>query len=159
MAQSQYAQISDITSLSLTPQAAARFGEAAITAALQASSSRADAYLVSQYTLPLATDPQGWDMQLTRAVCNWAAFDLYRQYGLNPSAPDFGALKSLAEDATVFMEAIKEKKLTPLYVDSGSVAPGADEGGNFVISSAPVGFTERGLGGNDSLDGNPRGLP
>ncbi len=156
MTQSQYASTAQLASLSLTPQAAQRYGEPAMTAALQAASSRADSYLNSQFTLPLTA----WDMQLVRVVCDMAAFDLARQYGLNPNAPDFGAIKSLFDGSIEWLNQIREHKLTPLYEDSGSGdEPGADEGGPFIISDAPVGFTGRGQFSNDSDDGNPRGLP
>ena len=158
MAQSQYAQVSDIKSLSMTPQAAQRFGDASINAALQAASSRADSYLASQFTLPLLTDPQGWDMALTRCVCDLAAFDLYRQYGLNPNAPDYGALKALYDDAIAWLVMVRDKKIFPQYVDSGEDL-GTPEAGPFVISDAPVGFTSRGVTDSDSDDGLPRGLP
>jgi phage gp36-like protein len=154
--QSQYATTAQLASLSLTPQAAARYGEAAMNASLQAASSRADTYLTSQFTLPLTS----WDMQLTRVVCDMAAFDLARQYGLNPSAPDFKAIESLFNGSIDWLVQVREHKLTPLYEDSGSGdSPGSDEGGPFIISDAPVGFTGRGQNFNDSDDGNPRGLP
>ncbi len=145
--QSQYAQVSDITSLSLTPQAAARFGDTAITAQLQAASSTADSYLASQFTLPLQTDPQGWDMQLTRCVCAIAAFNLYRQYGLNPNSPDFPALRSLYDDAVGWLELVRDEKLTPQYVDSGGTPGNTEEGGPFVITATTRGYSERGLSG------------
>ena len=145
--QSQYATASDISTLSLTPQAAARFGETAINAQLQAASSTADSYLASQFTLPLQTSPQGWDMQLTRAVCAIAAFNLYRQYGLNPNAPDFGAIKSLYDDAIGWLEQVRDEELTPQYVDSGGSPGNVEEGGSFVITATTRGYSERGMNG------------
>ncbi len=143
--QSQYAQISDISTLSLTPQAAARFGDAALTAQLQAASSTADSYLASQFTLPLQTDPQGWDMQLTRCVCAIAAFNLYRQFGLNPAAPDFGAIKSLHDTALEWLEQVRDEELTPQYVDSAGTPGNVEGGGPFVITATTRGYSERGM--------------
>ncbi len=145
--QSQYAQVSDITSLALTPQAAARFGDTAITAQLQAASSTADSYLASAFVLPLQTDPQGWDMQLTRCVCAIAAFNLYRQFGINPNSPDFPALRSLYDDAIGWLEEVRDEEIVPQYVDSEGTPGNVEEGGPFVITATSRGYSERGLSG------------
>lgn len=146
--QSQYATATDITSLSLTPQAANRYGATAINAALQAASSRADSYLASAFVLPLQVTPQGWDMQLTRCVCDMAAFDLARQYGLNPNAPDFAAIRSLYDGAVSWLEQVRDKKLTPQYVDSEGTPDNVEEGGPFVITATQRGYSERGITNN-----------
>ncbi len=143
-----YAQPSDLSALSLTPQQAARFGETAMSASLQAASSLADVYLASQFTLPLQTDPQGWDMQLTRVVCDIAAFNLYRQFGMNPSAPDFGAVKSLYDNAMDWLKQVAVKSLSPQYVDSGGSPGDVEEGGPFVITATQRGYSERGITNN-----------
>ncbi len=144
-AQSQYAQASDLTSLALTPAAAARFSASAINAQLQAASSLVDSYIVSQFTLPLQTDPQGWDMSLTRSVCIIAAYLLYVQYGFNPSASADQLIVERYKSELEWLTQIRDKKIFPQWVDSGSTAVGSDEGGPFVISDEPVGFTGRGL--------------
>lgn len=137
--QSQYAQEADFTSLSVSAQQAARFGPVSIVAALKAASSRADSYLASAFVLPLTS----WDMQLTRVVCDMAAFDLYRQYGLNPSAPDFKALESLYAAAIEWLALVRDGKLTPQYEDSGGSPSNMEEGGPFVITATQRGWSER----------------
>lgn len=144
MAQSQYASPADITALSLTPQASARFGPIAVNAALQAASSRADVYLASAFILPLVS----WDMQLTRCVCDLAAFDLYRQYGLNPAAPDFAAIKSLYDGAILFLEQVRDGKLTPQWEDSAGSPTNVEEGGPFVVTATTRGYSERDITSN-----------
>ncbi len=141
VAQSQYATTAQLSSLSLTPQAAARYGEPAMNAALQAASSRADVYLASQFTLPLVS----WDMQLTRCICDMAAFDLARQYGLNPAAPDFGAIKSLFDGSIEFLILVRDEKLTPQWEDSDGSPGNVEEGGPFVLTATSRGYSERGL--------------
>lgn len=142
--QSQYAQASDLSSLALTPAAAQRFGVIAMNAQLQAASSIADSYIVSQFTLPLQVDPQGWDMSLTMAVCNIAAYLLYVQYGFNPSAPADQFIADRYKSAILWLEQIRDKVIFPQWIDSGTTATGNDEGGPFVLSDPPVGFTNRG---------------
>ena len=139
VAQSQYASTAQLASLSLTPQAAARYGEPSMMSALQAASSRADTYLASQFTLPLVS----WDMQLTRVVCDMAAFDLARQYGLNPAAPDFKAIESLFEGAMAWLQQVRTQEITPQYEDSGGSPDNVEEGGPFVITSTTRGYSER----------------
>lgn len=150
MAQSQYAFKDDLTSLSITAAAATRFGDPAINAQLQAASSVADSYIASQFTLPLETSPPGWDMSLTRAVCDIAAYFLYCQFGFNPNAPQDALIKARYEMAIAWLTQIKDKKIFPQWVDAGNAPVGADEGGPFVISSPPVGFTDRGIVTNDN---------
>lgn len=144
VAQSQYASTAQLASLSLTPQAAARYGDVAMNAALQAASSRADSYLASQFTLPLTS----WDMQLTRVVCDMAAFDLARQYGLNPAAPDFNALKSLFDGSLAWLEQVRTHALTPQYEDSDGSPTNVEEGGPFVITATSRGYSEREISTN-----------
>lgn len=143
--QSQYAQKQDLVTLAITPAAAVRFGDAAIEAQLQAASSVCDSYIVSQFTLPLVADPQGWDMSLTRATCDIAAYFLYCQYGFNPNQPQDQLIQKKYEMAIAWLGQIQQKQIFPQWVDSGTTPVGQDEGGPFVISDAPKGFTDRGL--------------
>src|SRR5678810_1386593 len=113
MAQSQYAELADIKLLAITSQAADRFGTPAINAALQAASSEADSYIASQFTLPLITSPQGWDMSLTIAVCNIAAYRLYSQFGFNPNAPADQLIVNRYKDAIAWLGQIRDEKIFP----------------------------------------------
>lgn len=142
MAQSQYAEKSDFTSLAVTPAAAARFSDPVIEAQLQAASSIADSYIVSQFTLPLTE----WDMSLTTAVCNIAAYRCYSQYGFNPNVGNVDEwIVKRYEDAIAWLVQIRDKQIFPQWTDSGTVPTGTDEGGAWVISDPPKGFTDRGI--------------
>ncbi len=156
MAQSQYAQPSDLTALALSPAAAARFGQTAISAQLQAASSLIDSYIVSQFTLPLQTDPQGWDMSLTRSTCNIAAYLLYVQFGFNPSTPADQAIVARYNSEISWLEQVRDKKLFPVWVDSSGSATVTEEAGPYIISDPPVGFTQRGVtdGGGNGWNNN-----
>ncbi len=109
-------------------------------AALQAASSRADSYLASSFTLPLTS----WDMQLTRVVCDMAAFDLARQYGMNPAASDFLALKSLWDGSVEWLVLVRDEKITPQYEDSAGSPENVEEGGAAVITATTRGYSDRG---------------
>lgn len=143
--QSQYAQETDLISLSITQAAGQRFGSIAITAALQAASSIADSYLASQFVLPLQTSPRGWDMSLTLATCNIAAYLLYVQFGFNPNSPVDKLIESRYLAAIEWLKTISEKKVEPQWTDSSGSTGTSPAAGPFVISDAPVGFTSRGL--------------
>lgn len=137
----------------VTPAVRQRWGDAAITAQLQAASSIADSYLSSQYTLPLKTSPQGWDMSLTMAVCNIAAYLLYCQYGFNPGSSQPDKLIQLRyDDAIKWFAQIRDEEVHPQWVDSSTTVP---EAGPYVISDPPVGFTGRGV--VNGVCGNPWG--
>lgn len=154
MAQSQYATTSQIQQLALTPAAYARFEASSpgcVTAAIQAASSIADAALTSQFVMPLQASPQGWDMALTMYVCWIAAYELYFQFGFNPSSPDWQIFTNRREEAMKWFDGVGKKTITPNYVDSSGSAVGADAAGDFVISDAPVGFTDRGVTETTSL--------
>lgn len=157
MAQSQYGQISDLQTLSITAAAGARFGNTAMTAALQAASSLADSYLVSQFTLPLAASPQGWDMSLTLHVCNVAAWILWNQYGYNPATGADELVAKRYESAIDWLKQISDKKIFPQFVDSSESSDGTPNEGAFIISDDPVGFTSRGISGTCSTSFDPWG--
>lgn len=157
MTQSQYAQISDLTSLSITSADGVRFGNPAMNAALQAASSLADSYLVSQFELPLATSPQGWDMSLTLNVCNIAAWLLFNQYGFAPMSPGDELIGKRYEAAIDWLKQIRDKLIFPVWTDSGSNGP-TDEAGTFFISDPPIGFTSRGIGSPDTGEYTPSGV-
>ena len=150
MSQSQYATVAQLQTLAITQDQAARFGVPAMTMALQAASSLSDSYLASQFTLPLKTSPQGWDMSLTEAVCNIAAYKLAAQFGFAPMAPGDELVKQRYMDALQWLSQIRNKEIFPQFTDSGTTTPGNDEGGNWVLSDPAVGFTPRGV--NDTID-------
>ncbi len=146
MTQSQYALAADMQLVGVTPAAAVRFGAAAITANLKAASSIADTYLPSQFTLPLATSPHGWDMSLTLAVCSIAAYLLYSQFGFNPATSQADQLiVTRYQSALKWLEQIRDEEIFPQWVDSSGTDPVTAEAGPYIISDPPVGFTSRGV--------------
>lgn len=145
MSQSQYATSAQLTSLALTPAAANRFGATAIEAQLQAASSICDSYIASQFTLPLVTEPQGWDMSLVMATCNIAAYLLYCQYGFNPAAPADKYIQDRYQSAIAWLEQIRDKLIFPNWTDSTGDTPAFIEAGPYIESDPPAGFTDRGI--------------
>lgn len=153
MAQSQYAQDADIQKLAITPAAYTRFEGIAtgtVSAALQAASSIADSYLASQFTLPLQSMPQGWDMSLTMNVCWIACYLLYNQYGYAPMAPGDDMVAKRYEAAIKWLEQVRDEEIFPQFVDAAGSPPTSAEAGPYVVSDAPVGFTDRGRNADPS---------
>lgn len=147
--QSQYATIEQFLALSLTAASFSKFaidGYAAITANLQAASSKADLFLSGQLVLPL----QSWDMNLTKAVCDIAAKELFAQYGYNPGANGDVNFQRRYIEAMDWLKAVSKKELrldsNPNYVDSSSGQPAA---GRMAVSNLPVGFGFPNLNGNN----------
>ncbi len=139
MAQSQYCTLAEFQAVGVTPQARVRFGDTAITAQLQAASSIADTYLASQFTLPLIVSPQGWDMSLTKAVADIAAYFLYCQYGFNPAnSPADQLIQIKYENAIKWLSQIRDEEIFPQWTDSSSTTP---EAGAYIESQPQVGFT------------------
>lgn len=141
MAQSQYATSADLQSVAVTNATAGRFGQVAIDTALQAASSIADSYIASQFTLPLATSPQGWDASLTLAVCNIAAYLLYCQFGFNPAAPADKLIEERHNRALDWLGQIRDQKIFPQWTDSSGDATAPLEDGPYVRTDIAVGFT------------------
>jgi phage gp36-like protein len=143
--QAQYAFADDFAAMGVTAAWVQRFGPAAINAQLKAASSFCDSYLASQFTLPLQLEPPGWDMSLTKVVCDIAAYQLSMQYGFNPAAPQDDLLVTRYKAAVAWLEAIRDKELFPQWVDSSPAPLTGDEGGPWAVSDPPKGFTGRGL--------------
>lgn len=133
--QSQYATVVELQTLAITPAAAARYGNACEDV-LKAASSVIDSYIVSQFKLPLTS----WDMSLTLAACNIAAYLLACQFGFNPAAPGDQLVKLRYDQAISWLVEIREKKIFPQWEDSG-LAPTENEAGLYVLTDRPVGFT------------------
>jgi len=150
MAQPQYATIEQLVALSLTPASAAKFTTDAMTANLQAASSRADLYLSSQLELPLSQ----WDMILTKAVCDIAAKELFSQFGYNPAAGGDANMQRRFMEAVEWLKQVSKQELrldsNPNYVDSSSGSPKA---GPMAISNSPVGFGFTAGTNNDPSNG------
>ncbi len=136
----QYAYKANLVTLGVTPAQAARFGDDAINAQLQAASGVADGYLPSQFTLPLLT----WDFSLTLAVCQLATYQLYCQFGFNPDSPADQLIQLQYNNGLKFLMDIRDKNVFPPYTDSSGAVDSPEEAGPYVDSEIPVGFTHRG---------------
>ena len=137
MAQSQYAEASDLIALGIPQATAARFGATAITAQLQAASSIADQYISASFTLPLTT----WTYDLRLIVCAIAIYYLYFQYGISDNDH---LIENRYKSALDWLKRVADKTTHPQWTDSsGSVTDGG--AGVFMISDECVGFTNRGV--------------
>jgi phage gp36-like protein len=137
MAQSQYAEASDIVALGIPQATAARFGTTAINAQLQAASSIADQYISASFTLPLVS----WTYDLRLIVCSIAVYYLYFQYGISDNDH---LIENRYKSALEWLGRVADKTMHPQWVDSsGSTTDGG--AGNFMVSDQCVGFTSRGV--------------
>jgi phage gp36-like protein len=101
--------------------------------ALAAASRVADGYLARRCTLPLKQDSGGaWPVDLTRAVCQIASYDLLSNRGVGPES-DGGLLGERYRDARRWLEGVADGSVVPPWIDSSEDgAPGFD--GPFVLT-------------------------
>lgn len=98
-------------------------------------------------------------MSLTINVCWIAAWLLYTQFGYNPAAPTDELIIRRYEAAAEWLKQIRDKKIFPVWVDSGGNT-GTDEAGTFFVSDPPIGFSWRGIGQNTGNEYQyPSGFP
>lgn len=90
-----YATRTDLTTHGLSSAAIAGVSTTAQDAALDAASKTADSYLRARYATPLTT----YGTDLTRAVCQIAAWDLLSVRGYDPARGGDEAVRLRAEDA------------------------------------------------------------
>ena len=134
-----YATRTDLTQLAIPASAIANVPTAAQDNALEAASDLADSYLKSQYTLPIVA----WESDLTRAVCNIAAYDIMSMRGYGPTAGGDENLRQRYEDAIRWLERIAKGEVSPKVTDS-SAAVGSGtttSGGVFVTTGSQRGWT------------------
>lgn len=111
---SRYAVPSDLAALGLPVAATDGTDPAALQAALDAASDRADSYLRSRFTLPLTTVTN----DLKSAVCSIAAFRILTTRGFNPESGSDTALKLLFDDAIKWLTMVGDGRITPAFTDS-----------------------------------------
>lgn len=86
-------------------------------AAIAGASALADSYLGSRFTLPLVS----WGVDLTRAVCAIAAFELVStQVGFNPEAGHNMVLMKRSDDALSWFRDVSHGHCTPAGVTDSS---------------------------------------
>ena len=98
-------------------------------AALEGASGTADGYLRAKFKLPLTAVTT----DLTRAVCQVAAYDLLSVRGFNPEQGSDINVRSRYEDAIRWLEQVAKGTVTPALTDSS--VDGA--GGPFVVQPQP----------------------
>jgi phage gp36-like protein len=146
----RYAERTDLTSLGLIGNALANVSTTMQDAALDAASATADSYLQSRYVLPLVT----WGVDLKRAVCIIAAYDLLTTRGYSPAGNVDENFRQRYLDVLKWLGEVRSSEATPSQITDSSTPDaeaGADgsvnvDGGSefqFVTASAR-GWTSRG---------------
>jgi len=101
-----YASRTDLTTHGLSSAAIGSISTTAQDAALDAASRVADSYLRARYTTPVT----GYGVDLTRAVCSIAAWDLLSVRGFDPQRGGDEAVRLRAEDALRWLRDVSAGK-------------------------------------------------
>ena len=101
-----YASRTDLTTHGLSSAAIGSISTTAQDAALDAASRVADSYLRARYATPVT----GYGVDLTRAVCSIAAWDLLSVRGYDPQRGGDEALRLRAEDALRWLRDVSSGK-------------------------------------------------
>ena len=101
-----YATRTDLTTHGLSSAAIGSISTTAQDAALDAASRVADSYLRARYATPVT----GYGVDLTRAVCSLAAWDLLSVRGYDPQRGGDEALRLRAEDALRWLRDVSSGK-------------------------------------------------
>lgn len=101
-----YASRTDLTAHGLSSAAIGSISTTAQDAALDAASRVADSYLRARYTTPVT----GYGVDLTRAVCSIAAWDLLSVRGFDPQRGGDEAVRLRAEDALRWLRDVSAGK-------------------------------------------------
>lgn len=125
---SSYATPADLKSLSLAAAALTGVDDPSIQAAIDAASSVADGYLGSRYTLPIT----GHGQDLTRAVCNIAAYDLLSVRGYNPDPGGNDNIRQRYDDAIRWLERVSAGTVSPADIADSSPDANGSTSGPFV---------------------------
>lgn len=101
-----YASRTDLTTHGLSSAAIGSISTTAQDAALDAASRVADSYLRARYAVPVT----GYGVDLTRAVCSIAAWDLLSVRGFDPQRGGDEAVRLRAEDALRWLRDVSSGK-------------------------------------------------
>lgn len=101
-----YATRTDLTTHGLSSAALGSISTTAQDAALDAASASADSYLRTRYSTPVT----GYGVDLTRAVCALAAWDLLSVRGYDPQRGGDEAVRLRAEDAMRWLRDVSAGK-------------------------------------------------
>jgi phage gp36-like protein len=134
---SRYAVPTDLQALSLTAAALTGISADEQQAALDSASGVADGYLASRYTLPITA----YGQDLTRAVCNIAAYDLMSVRGYSPDGSN-STIRDRYDDAIRWLERVAAGTVSPVGVVDSSEDSRGDTTGQFVHQARPSDTTD-----------------
>ncbi len=137
-----YATIADLDSLGLLSRAFAAISDDDKTAALADGSRRVDAFMRSQWKLPLVA----WDTMVTGWVVDLACYRLMSHRGYNPSTGADPIIRLKYEDVMADLKLANAGKLTPGVTDSysGSTEGVTQAAGPTVYTADLRGFSQTG---------------
>ncbi len=131
---SQYATLANLAQYAAGAAALSSFSDADKTAALVAASEEADGEFNRRYTLPLTA----WGTDVSRAVCEIAAYELLCGPGAFDSANEGNMYRQRALDARAWLKRVGDGTLDPPAIVDAT--PDAHEGGPAVITDPRRGW-------------------
>lgn len=111
---SQYATIANLATV-MTAKELTGISSDNQTTALQRASAKADGYLVTKYRMPITA----YGDDLTRCVCDIAAYDLLSAKALNPQAGPWN-VRTRYDDAISWLKDIARGIVTPSGITDSS---------------------------------------
>lgn len=137
-----YATLADLDALGLLSRAFASIDDDDKTAALADGSRRVDAFMRSQWKLPLIA----WDTMVTGWVVDLACYRLMAHRGYNPATGADPIIRLKYEDVMADLKLANAGKLTPGVTDSYSGSTeGVTQAAGPTVYTAPLrGFSQNG---------------
>lgn len=145
-----YATVEDLKAISLPPKVVESVTSEAAEAALEHASRLADSYIGTRFRLPIAA----WEADLTKVVCDIAAYGLMKRRGWNPGVADAEQIRLGYDDAVMWLKHVSQGVTSPFGIVQAEVSDATDETMNgFPLVSAPVqgGVTLRTSFGDEAL--------
>ena len=109
-----YATLTDMSNFGFVPTAFGQLTQPQVQAQLDAASSFANAKMAARYSLPLTA----WDVSITQAVVQIAAYQCMCLRGFDPSNPGDAAARDMWLAARKFFDDVERQCAHPLVTES-----------------------------------------
>jgi hypothetical protein len=109
-----YATLADMANFGFPPSAFGQLSQPQIQAQLDAASAYATSKMAARYSMPLLL----WDVSITQAVVQIAAYQCLVLRGFDPNNPGDAAARDLWIAAREFFDAVERQHAHPLVTES-----------------------------------------
>lgn len=129
-----YANLQQLADIGLNARALNGISASRQQSALAMASDQVSGYLRRRFVLPLSA----WGLELTRATCVLAAYDLRVSSGLNPAPGSADEeLRLRVEETTRWLELVAKGVVIPDVTDSSTVPSGSSNSSSITAESDP----------------------